>query len=76
MLIQLPTTEDGVWIRLPFKIRKEDRNLTKRQAQRMAILYRCAGRLARVVNDGGKRWSVATYKPRRYAPMPRDLVIH
>jgi hypothetical protein len=72
--ILLPTTEQMIWVSLPFRISPDDRELTWMQARRRAVKYRVAGRLARVRPDpdfGG--YMVATYKPRRNAPRRCDL---
>lgn len=71
-VIFLSTTEDHVWITLPFRIRGV--GLTYRQARRQAIHYRQQGFLARVRPRAGK-FLIATYAPRAHAPRPCDLKI-
>lgn len=66
----LPTTEDSVWILLPFRVREQ--GLTRRQADRLARSYRKRDYLARVCRLRGA-FAVATYWPRRFAPRECDL---
>jgi len=73
--IYLPTTEDSVWVRLLFRIKAEDRELTWIQARRRAIKYRLRGRMARVVTDDRGGYLVATYNPRTRAPRRCDLLV-
>jgi hypothetical protein len=70
--IHLSTTEDHVWITLPFRVRA--RGLPKPKARREAVRWRERGYLARVRRDSAGGWLVATYRPRRAAPRPCDLV--
>lgn len=67
----LPTTENMVWINLPFRVRAW--GLTRHMARKLAIEYRQRNYLARVLRDGRDGWLVAVYRPRRWAPRRCDL---
>jgi hypothetical protein len=74
MIVFRSTTEDQVWISLPFRVKRTERELTRTQARRLAVQYRRRGYLARVIKVGSM-WATAAYKPRVNRPRRCDLIV-